>query len=69
MGNSKINRRVVLKSVLFVGCGLLIPGSAKAGNIHSLKGSVFINKEGEIVKELKYFHEEVLIVDTLNIGQ
>ncbi|MFT5503859.1 MAG: hypothetical protein ACI845_003021 [Gammaproteobacteria bacterium] len=45
MGNSKINRRMVLKSVLFAGCGLLIPGSAKAGNIHSLKGSVFINKE------------------------
>jgi hypothetical protein len=45
MGNSKINRRIVLKSVLAAGCGLLIPGSARAGNIHSLQGTVFINKD------------------------
>ncbi len=32
-------------------------------------GSVFINAEGEIVKELKYFEEDYLIVDTLNIGE
>ena len=32
-------------------------------------GSVFINKEGEIVKELKYFQEDEFIVDTLYIGK
>jgi NAD+ synthase (glutamine-hydrolysing) len=32
-------------------------------------GSVFINHEGEIVKELKYFEEDFLIVDTENIGK
>lgn len=31
-------------------------------------GSVFINNEGEIVKELKYFEEDFLVVDTGNIG-
>ena len=31
-------------------------------------GSVFINSEGEIVKELKYFAEDYLIVDTSNVG-
>ena len=32
-------------------------------------GSVFINNEGEIVKELKYFEEDFLIIDTENIGK
>jgi NAD+ synthase (glutamine-hydrolysing) len=31
-------------------------------------GSVCINTEGEIVKELKYFDEDFLMVDTKNIG-
>jgi NAD+ synthase (glutamine-hydrolysing) len=31
-------------------------------------GSVFINKNGEIVKELKYFEEDTLVVDTKDIG-
>jgi NAD+ synthase (glutamine-hydrolysing) len=31
-------------------------------------GSVFINSAGEIVKELKYFEEDLLVVDTENIG-
>ena len=31
-------------------------------------GSVFINAAGEIVKELKYFEEDVLVVDTQNLG-
>ncbi len=31
-------------------------------------GSVFIDKNGEIIKELKYFEEDNLLVDTLNIG-
>ncbi|MGE0020986.1 MAG: NAD+ synthase [Draconibacterium sp.] len=32
-------------------------------------GSVFINENGEIVKELKYFEEDFLVVDTGNIGE
>ena len=32
-------------------------------------GSVFINAEGEIIKELKYFQEDKLIVDTCNVGE
>lgn len=32
-------------------------------------GSVFINETGEIVKELKYFEEDFLLVDTGNIGE
>ena len=32
-------------------------------------GSVFINAEGEIVKELKYFQEDEMIVDTCSIGE
>ncbi|MEZ5106447.1 MAG: NAD+ synthase [Draconibacterium sp.] len=32
-------------------------------------GSVFINNDGEIVKELKYFEEDFLLVDTNNIGK
>jgi NAD+ synthase (glutamine-hydrolysing) len=32
-------------------------------------GSVFINNEGEIVKELKYFEEDFQVVDTGNIGE
>jgi len=32
-------------------------------------GSVFINETGEIVKELKYFEEDFLVVDTGNIGE
>jgi len=32
-------------------------------------GSVFIDDKGEIVKELKYFREDELIVDTKNIGE
>lgn len=32
-------------------------------------GSVVIDKEGEIVKELKYFEEDFLIFDTLNFGE
>ncbi len=32
-------------------------------------GSVFIDKNGEIIKELKYFEEDNLIVDTQNIGE
>ncbi|MGM0620438.1 MAG: NAD+ synthase [Bacteroidota bacterium] len=32
-------------------------------------GSVFINEQGEIVKELKYFEEDFLIVDTQNLGE
>ncbi|MCY1718842.1 NAD+ synthase [Prolixibacteraceae bacterium Z1-6] len=31
-------------------------------------GSVYIDKNGEIVKELKYFEEDTLVVDTKNIG-
>jgi len=31
-------------------------------------GSVFINEKGEIVKELKYFEEDFLLIDTKNIG-
>ncbi len=31
-------------------------------------GSVFIDKNGEIIKELKYFEEDNLLVDTQNIG-
>lgn len=31
-------------------------------------GSAFINKNGEIIKELKYFEEDNLVVDTQNIG-
>jgi len=31
-------------------------------------GSVFIDKNGDIIKELKYFEEDNLVVDTLNIG-
>jgi NAD+ synthase (glutamine-hydrolysing) len=31
-------------------------------------GSVFINETGEIVKELKYFDEDFMVVDTGNIG-
>ncbi|MCD6354869.1 MAG: NAD+ synthase [Prolixibacteraceae bacterium] len=32
-------------------------------------GSVFINKNGEIVKELRYFEEDFLIADTEDIGK
>ncbi len=32
-------------------------------------GSVFIDANGEIIKELKYFQEDGLIVDTCNIGE
>ena len=32
-------------------------------------GSVFIDNEGEIVKELKYFEEDFLHVDSVNIGK
>jgi NAD+ synthase (glutamine-hydrolysing) len=32
-------------------------------------GSVFIDKNGEIVKELKYFEEDFQVVDTANIGK
>ncbi len=32
-------------------------------------GSVYINSEGEIVKELKYFEEDYLVVDSKNSGQ
>lgn len=32
-------------------------------------GSVFINADGEIVKELNYFAEDYLIVDTANVGE
>ncbi|WP_346857093.1 NAD+ synthase [uncultured Draconibacterium sp.] len=32
-------------------------------------GSVFIDKNGDIVKELKYFEEDRLVVDTRNIGE
>ena len=32
-------------------------------------GSVVINSEGEITKELKYFEEDSLVVDTRNIGE
>jgi NAD+ synthase (glutamine-hydrolysing) len=32
-------------------------------------GSVFINEQGEIVKELNYFDEDFLIVDTQNPGE
>jgi len=32
-------------------------------------GSVFIDNNGEIVKELKYFEEDRLVVDTNNIGE
>jgi NAD+ synthase (glutamine-hydrolysing) len=31
-------------------------------------GSVFIDENGEIVKELKYFEEDFLLIDTKNIG-
>lgn len=32
-------------------------------------GSVFIDENGEIIKELKYFEEDFLLVDTGNIGE
>ena len=32
-------------------------------------GSVFIDKKGEIIKELKYFGEDYLLVNTRNIGE
>lgn len=32
-------------------------------------GSVFIDRNGEVVKELKYFEEDFMIVDTENIGE
>ena len=32
-------------------------------------GSVFIDQEGEIVKELRYFEEDFYIFDTLNLGE
>ena len=32
-------------------------------------GSVFIDKNGDIIKELKYFAEDNLVIDTLNIGE
>ncbi|WP_167619770.1 NAD+ synthase [Maribellus sediminis] len=32
-------------------------------------GSVFIDRDGEIIKELKYFEEDALILDTKNIGE
>lgn len=32
-------------------------------------GSVFIDRNGEVVKELKYFEEDFMIVDTENIGK
>jgi NAD+ synthase (glutamine-hydrolysing) len=32
-------------------------------------GSVFIDKNGEIIKELKYFEEDFLVVDTENVGE
>lgn len=32
-------------------------------------GSVFIDRDGEIVKELKYFEEDTLLLDTKNIGE
>lgn len=32
-------------------------------------GSVFINNQGEIIKELSYFEEDNLLVDTKNIGE
>ena len=32
-------------------------------------GSVFIDKNGEIIKELNYFEEDVLLVDTVNPGE
>lgn len=32
-------------------------------------GSVFIDRNGEIVKELKYFEEDFMVVDTENIGE
>jgi NAD+ synthase (glutamine-hydrolysing) len=32
-------------------------------------GSVFINSEGEIVKELKYFEEDFMLIDIENIGE
>lgn len=32
-------------------------------------GSVFIDSKGEVIKELKYFEEDYLILDTKNIGK
>ncbi len=32
-------------------------------------GSVFIDRNGVVLKELKYFEEDFLIIDTLNIGE
>jgi NAD+ synthase (glutamine-hydrolysing) len=32
-------------------------------------GSVFIDRTGEIIKELKYFQEDDLVIDTRNTGQ
>lgn len=45
MQSSKLSRRRLLQASIGIGCGLLIPGSARAGNIHRLSGKVFINKE------------------------
>lgn len=32
-------------------------------------GSVYINSNGEIVKELKYFEEDTMVIDTRNVGR
>lgn len=32
-------------------------------------GSVYIDKYGEIIKELKYFEEDSLVIDTKNVGE
>ena len=32
-------------------------------------GSVYIDATGEIIKELKYFEEDYLILDTQNVGE
>jgi len=45
MHSPKLSRRRLLQAGIGIGCGLLIPGSARAGNIHRLSGKVFINKE------------------------
>lgn len=44
MTASRLNRRQILKAGICAGCGLLLPATAHAANIHELSGPVHINK-------------------------
>lgn len=41
----KISRRHIIKVGAAVSCALLIPGTARAANIHQLTGTVYVNKK------------------------